>query len=44
MIRFMWQDIDIDDIIDVAQYIDACLEKVYASAGPPVGDQASDQP
>ena len=24
--------------------IDACLERVYTSAGPPVGDQASDQP
>ena len=24
--------------------IDACSERVYTSAGPPVGDQASDQP
>jgi hypothetical protein len=30
----MWQD----DIID------ACLERVYTSAGPPMGDQASDRP
>ena len=28
----------------VAQLIAACLERVYTSAGPPVGDQASDQP
>ena len=27
-----------------ARFIDACLERVYTSAGPPVGDQASDQP
>ena len=40
MILFMWQD----DIIGVARFIDACLERVYTSAGPPVGDQASDQP
>ena len=25
-------------------FIDACLERVYTSAGPPVGTQASDQP
>ena len=37
---FMWQD----DIINVARFIDACLERGYASAGPPMGDQASDQP
>ena len=40
MILFMWQD----DIIGVARFVDACLERVSASAGPPVGDQASDQP
>ena len=40
MILFMWQD----DIIGVARFIDACLERVYTSAGPPMGDQASDQP
>ena len=31
-------------IIGVARFIDACLERVSTSAGPPVGDQASDQP
>ena len=43
MILFSWQD----DIIGVARFIDACLKTVYtaaSSAGPPVGDQASDQP
>ena len=40
MILFMWQD----DTIDVARFIGACLERVYTSAGPPAGDQASDQP
>ena len=42
MFLFMWQD----DIIGFAPFleVDACLEKVYTSAGPPVGDQASDQP
>ena len=41
MILFMWQD----DIIGVARFIDAYLKRVYTSpAGPPVGDQASDQP
>lgn len=40
MIPFMWQD----DIIGFAPFLDACLENVYPSAGPPVGDQASDQP
>ena len=40
MILFMWQD----DIIGVARFIDACLERVYTSTGPPVEDQASDQP
>jgi hypothetical protein len=40
MILFMWPD----DIIGVARIIDACLERVYTSAGPPVGDQASEQP
>ena len=29
----MWQD----DIIGVARFIDACLEGVYTSAGPPWG-------
>ena len=29
MILFMWQD----DIIGVARFIDACLERVYTSAG-----------
>ena len=40
MILFKWQD----DIIGVARFIDACLERVYTLAGPPVEDQASDQP
>ena len=40
MILFMWQD----DIIGVARFIDACLERVSTSTGPPVEDQASDQP
>ena len=40
MILFMWQD----DIIGAARVIDACLERVYTSAGPPVGDRASYQP
>ena len=39
-ILFMWQD----DIIGVARFIDACLERVHTSAGPPVENQASDQP
>ena len=30
MLLFMWQD----DIIGVAQFIDACLGRVYTSAGP----------
>ena len=38
MILFMWQD----DIIGVARFMDACLERLYASAGPPTGDQTSD--
>ena len=33
MIPFMWQD----DITGVACFIDAYLERVYTSAGPPVG-------
>ena len=33
-----------DDIIGVARFIDAYLERMSTSAGPPVGDQASDQP
>ena len=36
----MWQA----DIIGVARFIEACLERVYTSAGPPRGGQASDQP
>ena len=40
MILFMWQN----DISGVARFIDACLERVYTSAVPPVRDQASDQP
>jgi hypothetical protein len=40
MILIMWQD----DVIGVAQFVDACLGRVYTSAGPLVGDQASDQP
>jgi hypothetical protein len=40
MILSMWQD----DIIGVARFIDVCSEEVYTSAGPPLGDQASDQP
>ena len=39
MILSMWQD----DIAGVARSIDACLEGVYTSVGPPVGDQAFDQ-
>ena len=39
-ILFMGQD----DIIGIAWLNDACLGRVYTSAGPPVGDQASDQP
>ena len=40
MILFMWHD----DINDVARYISGMLrDRVYTSAGPPVGDQASDQ-
>ena len=27
-----------------APFLDACLERAYTLAGPPVGDQASDQP
>ena len=34
MILFMWQD----DIIGVTRFIDTCSEKVYTSAGPPVGN------
>jgi hypothetical protein len=33
-----------DDGIGAAWSIDACSEIVYTSGGPPVGDQASDQP
>ena len=40
MILFMWQG----DIIGVARFMDACVERVYTSADPPLGDQASDQP
>ena len=40
MILFMWQD----DMTGFAHFIDACLERVYTSAGPPVGYQVSDQP
>ena len=40
VILFMRQD----DIIGVAWIIDASLERVYSSAGPLVGHQASDQP
>ena len=40
MILFMWQD----DIVGVVRFIDPCSERVYTSAGPLVGDQASDQP
>ena len=40
MILFVRQD----DIIGVARFVDACLERVYTSAGPPMGDQASNQP
>ena len=32
MILFMWQN----DIIGGARFIDACLERVSTSAGPPV--------
>ena len=38
MILSIWQD----DTIGVARFVDACLERVYISAGPPVEDQASD--
>ena len=40
MILLMWQD----DVVGVARYIDACLERVHTLAGPTVGDQTSDQP
>lgn len=30
-------------MIGVARFVDACLKRLYTSAGPPVGDQASDQ-
>ena len=40
LILFMWQD----DSIGVARFIDASLERLYSPAGPPVGDQAADQP
>ena len=40
MILFKWQD----DIIGVAQFSDACLERAYTSASPPVRDQASVKP
>ena len=43
MILFMWQDASYD-IIGVARFIVACLERVYISAGPPMGARASDQP
>jgi hypothetical protein len=33
MILFMWQN----DIVGVAQFIDACWERMYTSAGPPMG-------
>jgi hypothetical protein len=33
-----------DETIGVALFIDACLETVYTSAGPPLGDHALDQP
>ena len=36
----LWQD----DIMSVARFIDAGLERVYIAAGPSVGDQALDQP
>ena len=40
MILSMWQEV----IIGVARFFDACSERVYTSAGPPMGDQASYQP
>ena len=40
MIFFMLQD----DIICIARFTNACFEGVYTSAGPPVQNQASDQP
>ena len=40
MILFMWQD----DVIGVVQHLYMCIERVNTSAGPPVGDQTSDQP
>ena len=40
MTLFKWRD----DIMDVAWFTDVCLERLYTSAGPPVGDQASEQP
>ena len=40
MSLYRWQD----DITGVARLMDACSERVYTSAGPPVGDQASDRP
>ena len=35
MILFMWRDY----ITGVAQYIDACLERMYTSAGPQGGSR-----
>jgi hypothetical protein len=40
MTLFMWQG----DIMGIANIIDACLERAYTSAGPPMGERASDQP
>ena len=40
MILFMQED----DVMGVARFIDACLERVYISGSPPMGDRASDQP
>ena len=33
-----------DDIISVSRFTNACLERVYTSAGPRMGDQASASP
>ena len=42
MILFMWQDALIGT--GVALFVDVCSERMYTSAGPPLGSQASDQP
>ena len=40
MILFMWQN----DFVGVAPFLDACLSRMYTTAGLPLGDHASNQP